>query len=293
MATNTARGEPSARLFATQALPNKMDLQHDTTSTNVGDKRKYIDLGSTDEDEPPEKPAAAKVAKPAADAASASNVAAAVIVFAPGAGGRTARDMVSMHQKLATWHNIQVVRCGAGAPGQESVNWNNINPGMNNNLNEIVAACTTADTAHPGAPIFLCGASFGCRVLAEVLRTGTGSLPSAVRTNTLICCGYPLIAKDKQPPCANATQRANHLIRLPNTVHTLFVQGTDDEFLGFPTKDMNNLRNIMQQMTGPTTLHEVPRGEHTVPKAKGGRAAAEAAERAIVDRIASFIQQRL
>ena len=75
-------------------------------------------------------------------------------------------------------------------------------------------------------------------------------------------------------------------------MHTLFVQGTNDDFLGHPKKDMGNLKAIMARMAGPTTLHEVPGGTHDVPKV-GKKAEVEAAEKAVIERIVSFIQQRL
>ena len=71
-----------------------------------------------------------------------------------------------------------------------------------------------------------------------------------MQKDTLICTGYPLINKDKQPPCSNATQRANHLLSLPASVHTLFVQGTNDDFLGHPKKDMNNLKQSWRAWPG-------------------------------------------
>ena len=46
-------------------------------------------------------------------------------------------------------------------------------------LLSLIAATTRAAAAYPGAPIFLCGASFGNRVLAEALRTERESLPSS------------------------------------------------------------------------------------------------------------------
>ena len=65
-------------------------------------------------------------------------------------------------------------------------------------------------------------------MLAEVLaEAARGALPAAVRTDALICCGYPL-HKPKAPAGADP-KRADHLRRLPASVRTLFVQGECDQ----------------------------------------------------------------
>ena len=85
-------------------------------STNVGDKRAsdVIDLGSTEEDEPQEKPLKIAKPKPAAAAGSSSNGPMAVIVFAPGAGGRDRTARGGMHTR--SWRHVTTSRSSAAVP---------------------------------------------------------------------------------------------------------------------------------------------------------------------------------
>ncbi len=110
----------------------------------------------------------------------------------------------------------------------------------------------------------LCGASFGCRVLAEALRENVAQLPARVAP-ALICCGYPL---NKKGEADGADQkRPNHLRKLPAANRVLLVQGTKDEFNG--SGGMQNMRDLREQMAAPSqvALYEVPGGAHSVPQA--------------------------
>ena len=189
----------------------------------------------------------------------------AVLVFAPGAGGSTAKAMRDLHESELRERGIHVMRCDDELLASGEARWVTKSAGADGNLAHVVAVATRAAAAHPGLPVFLCGASFGCRVLAEVLRLRRDELPSSVRADALICCGYPL-HKLKAPEGADP-RRAEHLLRLPPTVSTLFVQGEKDEFLG--ERGLTSLRETMGQMGGEAVLTEVPGGGHTVPSATG------------------------
>ena len=258
----------------------------------------------TDEDEPP----AAKRLKAedaaAAPASSSSNVAAAaasssgstsgaraVLVFAPGAGGSTAKAMRELQDKELRSRGLHVVRADDRPLGAGEARWFTGSAGSKGNLAHLVAVAQHATAAHPGLPIFLCGASFGNRVCAEALRTQRTALPAACHLDALICCGYPLHATGK--PEGADPRRAAHLLSLPATVHTLFVQGEKDEFLA--GRGLASLRDTTDKMAGPVTVHAVPGGGHTVPGASGLKALGTTQAQvsaAIADAIVDFVTAR-
>ena len=231
---------------------------------------------------------AAAAAAPSADAPASYR---AVLVFAPGAGGTTAQAMKALHEKELKAAGFHVVRCDEEPMGPQEKRWVTMSAGAKANLDHVCAVATRAAAAHPGVPVFLCGASFGNRVLAEALRLRRDSLPAAVDKDALICCGYPL-HKVGAPEGADP-KRAAHITSLPLSVHTLFVQGDKDEFL--LARGLDALRDVMGQMAGQTTLHAIPGGEHTVPKAKGlkaiGATQAQVNQR-IVEAISVFVDER-
>ena len=189
----------------------------------------------------------------------------AVIVFAPGAGGVTAKQMSALQDGPLLHRGVVCVRCDsyATAPGENR--WTTTSPASRGNLAHVVSVAARAAAAHPDVPIFLAGASFGCRVLAELLSAPEAAkLPASVRRDALICAGYPL-HKLKAPEGADP-KRAATLLRLPSTVTTLFVQGSDDDFLG--PRGLEALRDVIGRMAGEATLVALEGGEHTVPKAK-------------------------
>ena len=99
-------------------------------------------------------------------------------------------------------------------------------------------------------------------------------LPSSVRADALICCGYPL-HKLKAPEGADP-RRAEHLLRLPPTVSTLFVQGEKDEFLG--ERGLASLRETMGRMGGEAVARS--QDEHGGLGADEAKAAEETEEAA-------------
>jgi len=239
-----------------------------------GGKRAHC--GSTGEGGPPKLPrqAGEPSAPPTAAAAGPSkpSLAAtptpsggkpAVIIFAPGAGGSTAVAMKALHADLRK-RGMVVVDCGEQPLKGDESRWVTQSPASKRNIAHLVAVANRAAEAHSGLPILLCGASFGCRVLAETLRTHRCDLPSCV-VDALICCGFPLHKPEK--PEDFDPKRKQHLLQLPASITTLFVQGETDEFLG--PRGMEALREVTAQMAGPTSLEVVPGGTHTVPNAKG------------------------
>ena len=189
----------------------------------------------------------------------------AVLVFAPGAGGQTAKAMKVLQDTRLRAAGIACCRCDDAVVGPDEKRWNTFQPGSKANLAHVAAVAARAAAAHPGLPIFLGGASFGNRVLAELLAAPPAELPSAVRRDALLSCGYPL-HKTGKPEGADP-KRADHLLRLPASVRTLFVQGSEDEFNG--PRRMAALRDVTSQMKGDAEIVEVPGGGHTVPGATG------------------------
>ena len=117
-------------------------------------------------------------AAPAASGADASYSAAiggpkAVLIFAPGAGGTTAKDMRSnVHSELDR-RCMRVYRLDDEPLGPGETRWNTAAPSSAGNLDHVIAVANRA-AANPGAPLLLCGASFGNLVLAE-LRSPRGA----------------------------------------------------------------------------------------------------------------------
>ena len=216
----------------------------------------------------------------------------AVLVFAPGAGGSTAKAMRALQDEKLRVSGIFVLRCDDVPLSAGEARWATQSAGAKSNLEHVVSVAKLASSRHPHLPIFFCGASFGCRVLAEALRTRRDELPAKVDANALICCGYPL-HKPGAPEGADP-KRAGHLHQLPRSVTTIFVQGERDEFLG--PRGIDALRDTMKEMSGHTSLVEVPGGGHTVPGASGlkqlGKTQAQI-DALVVDAIADFVKARI
>ena len=164
-------------------------------------------------------------------------------VFAPGAGGAAAREMVKLHGKLEAAGDA-VVRVELAARAQPASNCGH------------VLAAAAAHAAHPGSAVVLCGASFGCRVVAEVMARD----PPPYVSRTIVLCGYPLIGQS-----GSSTDRTGHLLRLPADVRACFVEGDKDPFLG-PT-GLASLREVAGRMAAAHEIHVVAHGGHTVPQA--------------------------
>lgn len=115
------------------------------------------------------------------DSSAAPSARGTVLVFEPGAGGSTAKAMVELHAQLEA-AGVHVYWCD---PARRNVR----NPGHHSNTSRVIATAASAAAAHPGARIVLGGASFGNRVVAELLRTRRDELPPA-NANALVSCGY-------------------------------------------------------------------------------------------------------
>ena len=124
------------------------------------------------------------------------------------------------------------------------------------NCGHVLAAAAAAHAAHPGSAVVLCGASFGCRVVAEVMARD----PPPYVSRTIVLCGYPLIGQS-----GSSTDRTGHLLRLPADVRACFVEGDKDPFLG-PT-GLASLREVAGRMAAAHEIHVVAHGGHTVPQA--------------------------
>jgi predicted alpha/beta-hydrolase family hydrolase len=135
-----------------------------------------------------------------------------VLVLAPGAGGSTAKAMRALGAPLRE-RGCDVVFCDDHGIEAGQTRWNTMNPSAPGNLSHVLAVVARAAAAHPGQRVFLCGASFGCRVLAELLRTRQTELPDSVHKDALVCAGYPLHKVGK--PEGADPKRANHLLQLP------------------------------------------------------------------------------
>ena len=129
-----------------------------------------------------------------------------------------------------------------------------LNPASN--CGHVLAAAAAAHAAHPGSAVVLCGASFGCRVVAEVMARD----PPPYVSRTIVLCGYPLIGQS-----GSSTDRTGHLLRMPADVRACFVEGDKDPFLG--PRGLPTLREVAGRMAAAHEIHVVAHGGHTVPQA--------------------------
>ena len=214
-----------------------------------------------------EMPAAKKpAAAPSSTGASDSSVStpSSVLLFAPGAGGATAGAMRLLQDTHLKDAGIHVWRCDDQPLGADEARWIKSSAGCAKNVAHVLAVAWRAAAAHPSLPIVLCGASFGCRVLAETLRTAADRLPATVAP-ALICCGYPLFGMNK--PSVVDPRRHTPLLQLPSTHRVLLVQGVCDPCNG--PDGVDGFCKVVAQMRAAVELFLVPGGEHTVPQAKG------------------------
>lgn len=177
-----------------------------------------------------------------------------VLVFAPGAGGTTAKAMLGLLEQLERAADAIVRRC-------EPVRWDTFDAGSAHNCQAVLDVAAAAAIAYPLRRIVLCGTSFGARVVAEVMRRHRESLPART-ARALILCGYPLQAPGEP---AYHMARAMHLLGLPSGLRILIVQGECDAFLG--PRGLGALRAVMGRMACAPELHVVPRGGHDMPAA--------------------------
>jgi predicted alpha/beta-hydrolase family hydrolase len=178
-----------------------------------------------------------------------------VLVFAPGAAGTTAKATLGLLEQLGREASVVVRRC-------EPVRWDTRDAGSAHNCQAVLHVAAAAANDYPLRRIVLCGASFGSRVVAEVLRRHHAALPART-ARALIICGYPLQAPGE--PVDHVQARALHLLALPSGLRVLFVQGECDEYLG--PLGLGALRGVMGRMACHTELHVVPRGGHGMPAA--------------------------
>ena len=178
-----------------------------------------------------------------------------VLVFAPGAGGTTAKATVRLLEQLEREAGVVVRRC-------EPVCWDTRDAGSAHNCHAVLQVAAVAALDYPLRRIVLCGASFGSRVVAEVMRRHHAALPARTAL-ALILCGYPLSAPSE--PAQLTAARATHLLKLPSGLRVLIVQGEDDEYLG--PLGLGALRGVMNRMACAVELHVVAGGGHGMPAA--------------------------
>jgi dienelactone hydrolase len=143
-------------------------------------------------------------------------------VVCPGAGGG---DCAPLTQALATFGKTCTIDRGRWA--------GNFPSQMGANVQLVVDAARRAST--DGAPVILVGHSFGCRVVADLLKSeavptpsGIQRLPANVVTSGAILESYPLYGTSPPKP---ATDREAALRSLPPKCRVLFLSGAKDEFL--------------------------------------------------------------
>lgn len=178
-----------------------------------------------------------------------------VLVFAPGAGGTTAKATVRLLEQLEREAGVVVRRC-------EPVCWDTRDAGSAHNCDPVLQVAAAAAFDYPLRRIVLCGASFGSRVVAEVMSRHHAALPARTAL-VLILCGYPLHAPGE--PAEHTAARATHLLELPSGLRVLFVQGECDKYLG--PLGLGALRGVMDRMACAVELHVVARGGHGMPAA--------------------------
>ena len=185
--------------------------------------------------------------------------------FAPGAGAPSSHPwMQYWRQRLSTIGDVEVfdydyMREGRRRPDP---------------LPQLIAADRAAlIEARRDRPAILIGKSMGARIGCHV------SLEEKVKA--VVCFGYPLCGGGDRSKLRDKVLRAV-------TTPILFVQGTRDLLC-----PLDLLEPIRTEMKGPTFLHVVEGGDHSLQVLKRQLAAAgetqEEADRRILEAIATFI----
>lgn len=190
------------------------------------------------------------------------------IVFAHGAGASSASAWMQLWaERLATLGRVTTFDYAYMAAGKK------LPDRMPALVATHLAAIAKATVRRKSAPLVLAGKSMGSRVGCHVTIE-----PDAPKVAALVCFGYPL-----QSPAGTLRDEVLRALTTP----ILFVQGTRDELCPLPM-----LASVRADMTAPNELHVVEGGDHSLA-VKGGRAAQEAADAAILDVVATFLARHV
>lgn len=132
------------------------------------------------------------------------------------------------------------------------------------------------DPVCPAGPLFLGGKSLGARVAAELAsrrHEGEGLLAAG-----LVFLGYPLHA-----PGRTEKLKTEPLRRID--VPSLFVQGSRDPFC-----DLERLREVLENLDHPPSLHVIEGGGHSYELRKGASRSEEEVYAEVVTVVADFIR---
>ena len=132
-----------------------------------------------------------------------------VLVFAPGAGGSTAKAMKALQDGQLTAHGLAVFRCDDQPVDRAcEARWITSSAGCAKNVAHVVAVARRAAAAHPGVPLLLCGASFGNRVICEVCSrptlTSQRRRVNACGPVKMRCGSHPSVRHNKACVCTAA-----------------------------------------------------------------------------------------
>lgn len=168
------------------------------------------------------------------------------VLLVPGAGGTLATPgLVALAEVLARL-GATVVR--ANLPYREA--GRRTPPRAEASVAHLTRLLASADELVGSGHWVVGGKSYGCRVASLALAGG-------LEANGLLCYGYPL-----HPPGRPDRLRTDHWPGI--TVPTLLLQGDRDPFC-----DLALLRGSVDRLAGPTTLHVVEGGDHSlrIPRA--------------------------
>ncbi len=172
------------------------------------------------------------------------------VILAHGAGSDMHHPFISfIHQRLAqrgllaVKFNFPYKEAGRKAPDRV--------PLLLATWRAVIDAVRQDDSLAPGQ-LFLAGKSMGGRIASLAVAEGEPC-------DGLIFLGYPL-----HPPGKPDRLRADHLSRI--TCPMLFIQGSRDRLC-----DLEKLREVLQTLSAPVTLHVIEGGDHSfkVPKRMG------------------------
>lgn len=188
-------------------------------------------------------------------------------LFAPGAGAPSSSPwMRKFRDRLATLGPVHGFDYPYQLAGRRSPD----------RLPVLIAAHRAAfEALDPALPVALIGKSMGGRIGCHVANQLSQREPLA-----LISLGYPLVGQ-------RGAIRDEVLLALCTPI--LFIQGSRD-----PLCPLDRLAVVRARMTAPNQLHVVEGGNHSLdlPKArlKADPGAQEAADAAVVSRIAGFLE---
>mmetsp|Transcript_6789 Transcript_6789/g.8750 ORF Transcript_6789/g.8750 Transcript_6789/m.8750 type:complete len:210 (-) Transcript_6789:168-797(-) len=167
-------------------------------------------------------------------------------LLAPSAGGVSPKDVIDSLVEIGTVHQLE------GGWGNKIYN-------STKNVDKVLSLMEkVSKNMEKGSTLWLCGTSFGCRVLSEIVTYHESEIPTNV-AKSLLLIGYPLYGPK------NSNERVASLNNIPVSIRVTFISGEKDEFIArsyLKKKGGVLLRSIAKDMSAHSTVEVIEGGKH-------------------------------